>query len=135
MTKSIPDDQLMLERYRQSWEQARHNETLRTGFSGLMLIAASVVIGFMAQTRGGLTGSPWPWLLVTLLMVLGFLVTMRSTVNAERWIAARREMEPGTVDPPRSRWPSLSQLFLLSFGAAAVVAAGVLGYLIVIEDW
>ena len=134
MTQAIPDDQLMLERYRQAWEQARHNETLRTGFSGLMLIAASVVIGFMAQTRGGLSGSPWPWLLVALLMILGFLVTIRSTKNAERWTAARWEMDP-TVDPPPSRWPSISKLFLLSFGVAAVVAGGVFGYLVAVEDW
>ena len=96
--------QFRLELYRQFWEQARHNESLRANFTVFFALIANGTIALLARANVDAT-APF-WVLVGL-SFFGYLVSWRTRNNARRYTRnqVRIELREGLNQYlPRNFW-------------------------------
>ena len=79
-----------LELYRQSWEQARHNETLRGTYTAFV---AAIVVGALTFSREDSDSLQWLAVLLAALSFSAFMVSLRTWMTTRRWLVTQLRVQ------------------------------------------
>ena len=128
-----------LELYRQTWQQARHNELLRAGYVALYTLVVATVVGLLGQDKFRYPVGPYCFL--GFLSLLGVLLSWRFAANANRWTRLQKAIQqahasdlppgiaPNDVAPSQTGWERVSDRFRVAlmipvaFGFAFIIFA------------
>lgn len=87
---STDSNDFLLELYRQSWEQARHNETLRGSYTAWVSI---IVVGALTFSGEDPDRLHWLALLLAALSFSAFMVSLRTWMTTRRWLVTQRRVQ------------------------------------------
>ena len=79
-----------LELYRQSWEQSRHNETLRGSYAAWV---ALIIVGALTFSVDDPDRLHWLALILAVLSFSAFMVSLRTWMTTRRWLVTQTRVQ------------------------------------------